>query len=751
MIPYRNPALSPAERTRDLLSRMTSEEKIGQIVKLDGFRSYRREDGKYLFSERFLDFTKQWIPGTMSVLLRADWWTGIGWDNGIPPERMREVVVMFQQYVYETSRLNIPLYIMEEASHGLMALGATVFPSGIGMGAMWDDKLMTAIGDVVGEEVASAGIQATHGPVLDVIRDIRWSRTEENYSEDPELTARYAVAYLQGLQQNGIVPTLKHFCGHGSPEGGHNHATAHAGPMEMFNCQLRPFRAAIAAGARSAMSSYNAVDGDPVTGSHYYLTDVLRGLMGFDGFVVSDRGAIPRLTYQRVCRDYAECAARALKAGCDVDNGGWDTHALGLHQALDNCLISEDDLDIAAGRVLKLKFELGLFENPFPGGNPAIVLNSAAHKSVALNASRKTLTLLKNDGVLPLKAVRRIAVIGPNADNPMNQIGDYSAPQRAGDVITVYAGIKEIAKNHGIKVTYARGCPVRNPDKSGFTEALQLADSADVIVFVPGGSSTKYGTALKHTSTGAAFSEVLSPDKAEKESGEGTDRATLSFSGVQMELFHALAALHKPIVVIPILGRPLIMTELLDKANAVLLAWYPGAFGGQAIAETIFGEYNPAGRLPVSLPRTEGQLPLYYNALEKRQDYVDMTAAPLLPFGFGLSYTSFQYEALTWDGKELSVQVTNTGSCDGEEVIQFYLTALNSPVQRPYLELIDFQRVFFAAGEVRKIVCRPRSEVMGYLDRQGQWCRSCRDFEFHAGADSDHLISITTMSDQTGY
>ena len=267
MFPYQNPELTPEERTYDLLSRMTIEEKIGQTVKLDGVRCYRKEYDGYLFSEKFLDFTRQWIPDTMSVLLRADWWTGIGWNNGIPPGRMRKVVIMFQKYVYETSRLHIPLYIMEEVSHGLMALGATVFLAGIGMGAMWDDKLMEEIGRVVGEEASSAGVQATQGPLLDVIRDIRWSRMEENYAEAPKLTAVYAIAYTKGLQAAGVVSTLKYFCGHGSPEGGHNHGPAHAGPVEMFNCQLRPVRIAVTAGARSVMSSYNSVDSEPVTGS----------------------------------------------------------------------------------------------------------------------------------------------------------------------------------------------------------------------------------------------------------------------------------------------------------------------------------------------------------------------------------------------------------------------------------------------------------------------------------------------------
>ena len=587
---------------------MTVEEKIGQLLKMDGFRSYKMEDGKLVILDSFLEFMDRYPAGTMSVLLRADWWTNINWSNGIPPERMREAVTTFQKIALKKSRLGIPLYIMEEASHGLMALGSTVFPTGLGLGAAFDENLMYRIGQVVGRETASTGVQATHGPVLDIIGDVRWSRVEENYSEDAFLTERYAENYVKGLRSENTEPTLKHFCGHGSPEGGHNSAPTHAGTAEMFNFQLRPFRAAVAAGAHSVMSSYNSVDGEAVTASKYYLTDVLRGKFSFDGFVVSDRQAIPRLKYQRICHSDPECSALAVKAGCDVDNGRWEFHAENVKKALESGLINMDDLDRAAGHVLKRKFEMGLFENPFPGSDPVTVLRAPEHCQTALEAARKSLTLLKNNGILPLKNISSIAVIGPNADNAMNQIGDYSAPQREGDVITPLAGIKELAAKRNIQVLYARGCPVRKTDRSGFTEAMQAAEQADIILYFPGGSSTKYGSKMTRTGTGAAISEVLSPEESEKESGEGTDRATLNYSGVQMELFAELKKCNKPVAVIPIQGRPLLLNEFAEKADALLMAWYPGMLGGQAIAEVLFGECNPSGKLPVSFPRSEGQM-----------------------------------------------------------------------------------------------------------------------------------------------
>ena len=740
--PYQNPGLSPAERTRDLLSRMTIEEKIGQLLKLDGFRSYEWSDGEFRLKKCFTDFFERFQAGTMSVLLRADWWTEINWTNGIPPEKMREAVTTFQRYAVEHGRLHIPLYIMEEAGHGLMALGATVFPTGLGLGAMWDAGLMRKVGQVIGREVASTGVQATHGPVLDIIRDIRWSRVEENYSEDPYQTSIYAENVVKGLVGEGVVPTLKHFCGHGSPEGGRNSAPTHAGPVEMYNCQLRPFAAAVKAGARSVMSCYNTVDGETITGSRHYLTDVLRGQMGFDGFVVSDREAIPLLRKQRFCVEEWQASAMAVTAGCDVDNGCWEYHSSGLLEALKYGGITEADLDVAAGHVLKLKFELGLFENPYPGSEPVSVLGCAEHQKIALETSRKCLTLLKNDGILPLRGVKRLALIGPNIDNSMNQLGDYSAPQKSGSVITPLAGLQAMAEKEGLEVVAEKGCGIRNPDKSGFAKALEIAASADVIVFVPGGSSTKYGTGMTRTLTGAAISEVLPDELSEKESGEGTDRARLGYSGVQMELFRELLKLHKPIVSVPIQGRPLQQEELLEKSSALLMAWYPGAQGGRAIAEVLFGRYNPAGRLSVSLPRAEGQLPVFYNVLEPRRDYVDLTAKSLLPFGYGLSYTTFAYSGLSCHQDAVSVTVSNTGSCAGDEVVQCYLTAFGSPVQRSCLELCGFQRIHLNPGESRTVVFKLTDDVLGCYDRTGTFRLDTRKFKISVGPNSAELLEI---------
>lgn len=740
MFPYQKKELSPEERTRDLLSRMTVEEKIGQLVKLDGFRSYERSGSEYRLKPEFTETVEKWLIGSMYGLVRADWWTERDWNSGVPPEKMNEVVNLFQKYILDHSRLGIPLYIAEEAPHGLMALGTSVFPTGLGLGASFDRAMMNRVGHVIGSEAHAAGVHSVYAPILDIVREPRWSRTEENYSEDPYLTSVFGEEMVKGISSEGTVATLKHFVAHGSPEGGHNHGPAHVGPIEFRNCQLRPFRNAVRAGALSIMSAYSDVDGEPSSGSRHLLTDILRGELGFKGFVVADRGAIKLLKAFRLADDAAEASARALKAGCDVDEGFLEFHTAGLTEALRRGLIDEGDLDVCAGRILYTKFVTGLFEHPFAQSRPVEILRSAEHEAVALEASRKAMTLLKNNGILPLKNIRSLAVIGPNADNMMNQLGDYSAPQKRETVVTVLDGIRAEAEKAGVAVSYARGCGIRSMDKSGFDEALSLASEADATVLVLGGCSTKYGTEMVRTETGAAVPEILSPEKSEKESGEGTDRATFTLSGVQMELFRALKAAGKPVIVVLVQGRPLEVGELRADADGLLLAWYPGMFGGRAVAEVLFGKYNPAGRLSVSIPRCSGQLPVYYNSLSWRLDYVDCPASPELPFGFGLSYTTFAYSDLKVEGRTASVTVANTGSMDGEEVVQFYLTDLASQVRRPLLELCGFERVFIPAGEKRTVSLELTDEVLGYYNGKLEFVVEPGRFELRAGGNSVDLI-----------
>ncbi len=739
---WMNTQLSPEARTRELLAAMTVNEKIGQLCKLDGFRSYERTADGYALKREFKETVAACPIGSLYGLIRADWWTGKDWNNGVPPEKMTEALNLFQRYILEHSRLGIPLYIAEEAPHGLMALGATVFPTGLGLGSTWDRDLMNRIGRVIGVEARAAGVQTVYAPILDVVREPRWSRSEENYSEDAFLTAAFGREMVRGITSAGVVSTLKHFTGHGSPEGGHNSAPSHLGPIELRNCQLRPFREAIRAGAKSIMSAYSDIDGEPSSGSYHLLTEILREELGFDGFVVSDRGAIPRLKWQRLAEDDAEASALAIKAGCDVDEGCLPMHSAGLAEAFRRGLIDESDLDRAAGRILKVKFEIGLFEHPYAAGKPVELVGCRDHRATALEASRKAMCLLKNEGILPLAGIRSLAVIGPNADSPMNQLGDYSAPQQREAVVTVLDGLRQEAEAAGVEVFYAKGCGIRTPDRSGFAEAVELANRADAVVLALGGCSTKYGSQMVRSETGAAMPEVLPPEQSEKESGEGTDRASLTYSGVQLELLEALCATGKPVIAVLIQGRPLVLNELLGRAAAVLLAWYPGQFGGRAVAEVLFGKVNPAGRLPVSIPLSEGQLPVFYNPLTLRSDYVDTPAKPRLPFGYGESFTTFAYSELKVVSRRASVTVRNTGTMAGDEVVQFYLTCLKSRIMRPIRELCAFERIHLIPGESRIVEAELTDEALGCYDAQGVFRLEPAPWRLAAGGNSDAELSV---------
>lgn len=734
---YRNASLPVETRVRDLLDRMSVEEKIGQLCKLDGFRSYERKGEGIELNETFRSKFAEIQIGSMYGLLRADWWTGKSWKTGLPPHLMAEGVNTMQRYVIEHSRWGIPLLLAEEAPHGLMALGCTVFPTGLGMGATWNPELMRRAAAVISAEGASAGVHTVYGPILDIPRDPRWSRAEEDFSEDPVLTSQLGVGYVEGLQgghfpaRGKLFATLKHIGAHGDPEGGHNAAPSHVGPIEFRNLQFKPFEACVKAGARSLMCAYNTIDGVPCAGNRALLTGILREELGFDGFIVSDRGAIPNLKHHRFASDEAEASARALKAGVDTDEGCIDFHSKGLREALTRGLITVEDLDRAVGRVLSLKFRLGLFEDPyFKIGQCVDVVGCTEHRQVALEMARQSLTLLSNkDKALPLEGARKIAVIGPNANTPMNQLGDYTAPQRREDIQTVLDGVKEQAAKRGVTVSYAKGCKVRSMRRDLFDEALRTASDADVVVLVLGGSSAADSESGFLENGAARTKEVTEDSEFDKESGEGYDRARLRLAGLQLELLRELRKLGKRVISVLIMGRPLIVSDVVEQSDAVLLAWYPGMEGGRAIAEAIFGEINPAGRLPVSIPKDEAQLPVFYNTPTPRRDYIDLSGTPAFSFGYGLSYTRFEYSKPTVDQGEISADgnvivsttITNTGGRDGDEVAQLYLTAMASSVARPQLELKAFSRIHLKAGESKTVTFTLGAEELGCFNQAVQF------------------------------
>lgn len=681
---YRNPALSSVRRTADLLSRMTVEEKIGQILCVPGWEMVNRTDTAVSITDAYRSFAGEQHGGMLWATFRADAWTGKDLSNGLGPVLSARAANALQRYALDSTRLGIPILLAEETPHGHMAIGGTVFPTGIGLSATWDEELMTEVGGVIARELRARGGHIGFGPVIDLSREPRWSRVEETFGEDVVLTSRLASAWMRGAApahvgwESGIVSTLKHFTAYGIPEGGHNGGPAQLGERELRAHFLPAFRSAVQEGALGVMTAYNSFDGEPCTGSRFLLQDVLRDEWGFDGIVISDLQAIDGLYgVHHVASSLREAGEKALLAGVDVDLGG---HCFSLlKESLEAGRISMKDLDRAAGRVLKLKFDLGLFDHPYV--EPSEIINS---QDIALRAAREGITLLENNGILPLAPGMKVAVIGPNADAPAHQTGDYTAVQAPGSVVTPLDGIRHRAG----EVRYARGCTVRGLGREGFPEALSAAAWADVIVAVVGGTSA--------------------PDAEEGmeevDAGEGRDRSSLALPGVQEELLVALEKTGKPLVVVYIEGRPLEKNWAKTHADALLTAWYPGSEGGTALAEVLWGEVNPSGRLSISVPVSSGTLPVYYN--RKRPlggEYIDGPSEPLYEFGYGKSYTTFAYSDLRirpGRAGEVSVSftVTNTGSCDGDEVPQLYVSDLGGPYVAPERQLRDFCRVHVPQG-----------------------------------------------------
>jgi beta-glucosidase len=720
---YRNPSLPTDVRVKDLLSRMTTAEKCAQLGKLRGFGTYDRVgDGVAVRPDVAAGLATN-CPGTVYGILRADWWSGRNWQTGVKPEMAADAFNAYQRIAVEQTRLGIPIFFVEEAPHGLMALGEPVYPTGLGLGSTFDADLMQRIGRQIGR-ARSRGVHCVYAPILDIARDPRWSRCEECFGEDPELVAALGFAEFEGLKASGMEPCLKHYVGGGSAEGGHNTASAHIGPRELYNEQLRPFRRCIAAGSRHLMCTYHDVDGEPCTGSRFLLTDVLRGQLGFDGFVTADGGAIGLVANRRMSISAPDAAAMALTAGCDGESGSRTVAGCGsvMRGAFDAGLVAMADIDRAVGRILRLKFDMGLFEEPYAkGGLP----DRAAEKALALEAARKSLVLLENRRALPLGRGLSVAVVGPNADDKiMNQLGDYTAPQRRADVVTVLDGVKAFAD----RVSYAKGCGIRSKSKDGFAEAERLASEADVTVLVIGGSSSPYAGVTQSDALGGATVVTGREDEEnDKDSGEGTDRSTLGYSGVQEDLFRAVRAKAKKLIVVLVQGRPLVVDEIAAKADAVLLAWYPGSMGGQAVAEALYGAVNPSGRLPVAIPRSVGQLPVFSGAYaDSRPLYIDGPGDAAYPFGYGLSYTTFAYsgfevKAPTGDSPrgEALVTVANTGSVDGDEIVRLYFCVKGSGRQRPHRELLAFCRVTLKAGESRRVALPFDGRLFGGYGRDG--------------------------------
>ncbi|SFO34142.1 beta-glucosidase [Chitinophaga sp. YR627] len=752
---YKNASAPVDARVKDLLKRMTLEEKVGQLCTLLGWEMYDKKGDSAGVSDKFKSVMSKRYIGSFWATLRADPWTQKTLVTGLSPKQAAIATNALQKYMMENTRLGIPLLLAEECPHGHMAIGTTVFSTSIGQASTWDPALIQEMAGAIAKEARVQGAHIGYGPVLDLVREPRWSRLEETYGEDPYLISQMGISMVKGFQGNSIgsgsnvISTLKHFTAYGSPEGGHNGGIALTGLRDLYSSYLPPFQAAVKAGALSIMASYNSIDGIPCSSNSFLLKDVLVKQWGFRGFSVSDLGGIPGVrSTHHVAATMEEAATLAINAGLDADLGG-EAYGDALIKAVNNKKVTMATLDTAVAHVLRLKFTMGLFENPYVDVDVAEkTVGTAANRALSKRVAAESIVLMKNDNsLLPLqKTIKNLAVIGPNADNIYNQLGDYTAPQPQEKIVTVLEGIKAKV-SPDTKVTYVKGCAIRDTAHSNISAAVAAAKQADAVVIVLGGSSARdFETTFQ--STGAAEVKAAEVAVSDMESGEGYDRVSLDLMGLQSKLLESIVATGKPVVLVLIEGRPLNINWAAKNVPAIVNAWYPGQEGGNAVADVLFGDYNPAGRLPVSIPKSVGQLPVYYNYKSAaRHDYVEMDAKPLYSFGHGLSYASFEYKDLQSDvqatGNTLKVTVSfklkNTSTVAGDEVAQLYIRDDASSVVTAVKQLKKFQRIHLAPGEQKEIKFELSPDDLRLLNVDMKWVVEPGTFTMMVGASSEDI------------
>lgn len=752
---YQDPSQPIDARVRDLLARMTIDEKIAQLGSVWAFEVM---EGMAFSEPRAQDRLKHGIGQI----------TRIGGATNLPPNDSAALANAIQKFVIERTRLGIPVMVHEECCSGYMANGATLFPQTIGVASAWNAEITEAMGEVIRVQMRAVGGHQALAPVLDITRDPRWGRIEETFGEDPYLAGRIGSAYIKGLQNDslaeGIIATGKHFVGYGMGEGGRNWAPVFIPERELREVFVRPFEAAIReVGLGSIMNAYHEMDGVPVGGSTAIMRRLLREQIGFEGLIVSDYFAVDMLAgYHRVVGSKTEAAALALEAGIEVELPSTNCYGDPLKAGLESGQIDIALVDAAVKRVLEMKFRLGLFEQPYVDPDSAImVFDTPDQRQLALELARESMVLLKNDSdLLPLsKETARIAVIGPNAHSVRNLMGDYSYPahietllendafntgrpdqlesiERPVEMVTLLEAIRD--KLPGADVQYAKGCEVLDDSTEGFAEAVALAQQADVAVLALG---DKAGLTDDCTC------------------GEARDRANLNLPGVQGELLRAVVATGTPVVLVLINGRPLTLTWEAEHVPAILEAWLPGEEGANAIADILFGDYNPGGKLPVTFPRHVGQIPLFYNHKPSgnrshwKEHYVDTSVHPLYSFGFGLSYTQFAIDNLhiAQDAVQVSdevvirVDVTNTGSRAGDEVVQLYIRDQVSSITRPVMELKGFARVALDPGETKTVQFVLPVNLLAFYDRDMRYIIEPGTIEVMIGNSSANILCRGTF------
>jgi beta-glucosidase len=764
MDPYEDPNLPIEQRIDDLLSKMSVEEKTNQCCTLYG---YHRQLKDPLPTPKWKDAI--WKDGIANIDEHLNGYQGgrgIGVESGVmkdptnvwPASKHAEAINAVQKWFVEQTRMGIPVDFTNEGIRGLAFWHATCFPSGNGMGSTWDRALARKQGEIVGGEARAVGYTNIYAPVLDVQRDQRWGRNEDTYGEAPYLVAEMGLNITQGMQSKGIASTAKHFAIYSVLKGareGQARTDPQVAPREVEDLLLYPFMRVFSEGhAMGTMSSYNDYDGVPITGSSYWLIDRLRGDFHFDGYVVSDSDAVEFLFKKHHVAESAKGAVReAINAGMNVRTtfSPPEDFILPLRECVKDGSVSMKTLDDRVRDVLRVKYRLGLFDQPYVDPSKADdAIMRPENVAVALQASRESIVLLKNENnALPLsaKSVKKVLVCGPNADEKsqaLSRYGPFNVP-----VTTVLAGVKEKLKDSGAEVVYAKGCDIVDPgfpeseidpqpmtdaEKKGIQEAVDQAKSCDVAIVVLGESG--------------------------KTSGESKSRTSLDLTGRQLDLIEAIHATGKPVVLVMINGRPMTINWCAKNVPAIVEAWYPGAQGGTAVADVLFGDYNPGGKLANTWPKTVGQIPMNFpskpGALWESNKAANV-AGMLYPFGFGLSYTTFEYsnlrvhpesgDAFKTNGNAIvEVDVKNTGSRDGDEVVQLYTRDVTGSVTTYEENLWGFERVPLKAGETKTVKFTITPYMLSLINRE--WKRVVEPGEFNVmvGASSTDIKQKSTIN-----
>lgn len=694
---------------KELLDKMTLQEKIGQLnQKLYGFGIYERNGEEISFSQEFEDEVEKYGGlGTLYGLYRADPWSQKNYENGLYGENAVKAYNKMQEYVLEHSRLRIPALLSTECPHGHQALDSYLLPVNLNMGATFNTELIHSAYSVCGRQLREMGVDLALISLLDVVRDPRWGRSEECFSEDPYLCSKMAEQIVKAVQDEGVSVVAKHFAAQGECTGGINASAARIGERELREIHLPAMKACADAGVDGVMAAYNEIDGVFCHANRHLLTDILRDEMGFEGVVMADGCAIDQLNV--VTGDCVHSAAAALRAGVDI--GLWDEAYGRLEEALENGYITEEDIDRAVLRVLELKIKRGIFKHPLLDENQNQEDYSYEKYPQALEIARESVVLLENrNEILPLsKEQRKIAVIGPNADAVYNQLGDYSPQVKREKCSTVLDGVRSY---FGDNVVYARGCGVFEGTQEEQTEAVKLAEQSDITILVLGGSSSRFGE-VSFDANGAAISE----HGVSMDCGEGVDTSELSLPIEQRELAEKIFATGSKVITVIIGGRAYALDTIAEKSDAVLYAFYPGMQGGKAIAEILFGDVNPSGRLPVSLPRCSGQLPVYYNYKNsyRSMHYYNIPDGAAYTFGYGKSYTEFVYEDVSFGNTEVALDelhkngiqaemtIKNVGEYDGYAVPLVYIAGEQGSVVRRAKELKGFKKVWLKKGESKRV------------------------------------------------